>query len=316
MVAIINATSNNATTLKRALSFSRLPAGHPAAAPDRGHLRLQRQLNSILKGIKSPVMEETVEHVFNGLTRLRDILRIIELNVEEDGSLAVTLAAFALVDSESKSLVRFIETRISNVKSIKGPLREALDSTGFALRHEIKGVFGHALAGVVNGQPATQVRADVMRAHGLLSNCFQQSILSLAQAFDPGLAGELLFDDYRDRRKQSAVLLRELSTLVQLARRAGEPTGADGSGLLIEALKLFCRDTIRYLMYKDWKEFEDIAADVMSSQGSARHDFILHCFVTYLEALINQVRMRTVLNDPSLGISEPKPLKKSRGGRR
>lgn len=316
MVAIINATSKNADALAGALAFPRPAAGRPPTALDRGQFRLQKQINSILKGIKNPAVEETVQCVFAGLMRLRDILRIVEINVDEGGPLAVTLAAFALVDSESKALVRFIETRISTTKSIKGPLREALDSTGFALRHEIKGVFGHALAGIDTGRQASQVRSDVMRAHGLLSNCFQQSIISLAQSFDPSVGGELLFDDYRDRRKQSALLLRDLSTLVRLTRRAHEGHDAEASSLLIEGLKAFCRDTIRYLMYKDWKEFEDIAGDVMSSQGSARHGFILHCFATYLEALINQVRMRTVLSDQSLGLPEPKPLKKSRGGRR
>ena len=37
-----------------------------------------------------------------------------------------------------------------------------------------------------------------------------------------------------------------------------------------------------------WDEFEDLSCEVMCSHGSPRHGFILHCFATYLDALINQ----------------------------
>jgi hypothetical protein len=63
-------------------------------------------------------------------------------------------------------------------------------------------------------------------------------------------------------------------------------------------------------MYKDWDEFEDIAREVTSSYGSARHCFIAHCFVAYLEALRNQVQMRAVLNEGSPRRGEPKAKKK------
>ena len=268
---------------------------HQLPAPDRAPLRLQKQLNSLLKGIKSAAVEESVQHVFAGLLRLCEILRIVEVNVEEGGPLPVTLAAFTLVDSESRSLVRFIETRISKTKSIKGPLREALDGMSFALRHELKSVFGHDLAKLDMKQPAGQVRANIMRAHGLLNNCFQQSLTTLAQVFDPSLRADHLFDNYIARLEQSAVLIRDLSSLVKLANRANEGQDAEASILLIRELKTFCRGTMHYLMYKDWNEFEDIAAEVISSHGSARHNFILHCFTTYVEAMISQVKLRAVL---------------------
>jgi hypothetical protein len=54
----------------------------------------------------------------------------------------------------------------------------------------------------------------------------------------------------------------------------------------------------------------------MRSRGSAKHGFILHCFATYLEALISQVRMRAVLTDQSPALAEAKPLKRGRKGRR
>ena len=289
-----------------------------AAALERDRIRLQKQLGSLLKGIKSPVVEEAVHHVFTRLAHLRELLRLVEVNVSEGGPLPVTMAAFALLDSESKSLVRFIEARVSRNNSIKGPLREAFDGMSFAIRHELKTVFAHELSGLDDGRPAKQTLAGVLRAHGLLCNCFEQSIINIIRVFEPSASAELLFEDYRARLKQSAVLLRELFSLLQLARRAektGEPAAA---AAFFGALKDFCEGTMHHLMYKDWGEFEDLAREVMSSQGSPRGGILLHCFVTYLETLINQVRMRVVLSEQlaAAPTSEPKPVKKSPRGRR
>lgn len=279
------------------LLFLQRPEAHRPTASKRGQTRLQKQFDATLHGIKSPVLKETFEAVFVSLSRLCDMLSLIEINTSEGGPLAVTLAAFSLIDEESKSLIRLIEKKLANVKSIKGALRHALDSTSFVLRHELKRVFSQELMMLGKQRKATQICADVMRGHGLLINCFQQSILTLVQVFDPAVSSKLLFDGYRDRLEQSHVLIRDLSSLVKLARQAGERRDTEASDLLIRELKAFCNGPLHYLMYTDWEEFEDIGRELTSSYGSARHGFMLHCFVAYLEALINQVQMRAVLNE-------------------
>ena len=293
-----------------ALPFPHRPAGRQPPSPERDRCRLQGKLDSIFAGVTNPTTEETVRHVFDSLSRLLEILRIVELNVGEGGPSRVTLAAFALAESETVSLAGLIETRTSRAKCLKGPLREALDGMSFALRHELKGVFGRVLAGITAERAPGEVRTDFMKAHGLLSNCFQQSVIALVRVFDPTVRGELLFEDYRARYRQSTALLRELSALVRLARRAQESPDAEASSLLARELGAFCKGSINYLMYKDLDEFADLSRQVVCSRGSAKHGFILHCFTTYLEALINQVRLRSVLNDKAPAPAQVKPLAK------
>jgi hypothetical protein len=308
------ASTNHATINNAIPGLMLLPQRHEEhqpTVPKRGQTRIQKQFDSILKRIKSPVIKETVESVFVSLSRLCDILGIVEINTSEGGPLLVTLAAFSLVDDESKSLIRLIEKKFSKIPSIKGTLRHALDGTSFVLRHELKRVFSQELVMLSKERKANQISADVMRAHGLLSNCFQQSILALAQVFDPSVSSKLFFEGYRHRLEQSNVLIRELSSFVTLVRQAEERRDAEASDLLIRELKAFCNGPLHYLMYKDWDEFEDIAREVTSSYGSARHGFILHCFAAYLEALINQVQMRAVLNERAPERQAPKARKKT-----
>lgn len=320
MSATSHARTNKVNLQKQPRRLPHGPEGFDLTSSDRNQLQLQKQVDAIIKSIKGSSMAEAIQHVFINLSRLRDILHIVEINVDEGGSLPVSLAAFSMVDNESKSLVRYIERQTSKIKSIKGPLRHALDGTSFALRHELKRVFGHDLASINTDLPADEVRPTIMRAHGLLSNCFEQSILTLVRVFDPSVSGQILFYDFRNRLEQSTVLLKDLSSLMQLTQQAEDRNDAETSSLLIRNLREFCGGTMHSLMYKDWDEFEDIAREVTSSYGSARHSFILHCFATYLDALINQVGMRGVLNQQSparrrrksAGKPLRKPVKKSR----
>jgi len=316
MSATSHARTNKVNVQKAPLRLPQRPESFDLTGSDRNQIQLQKQVDSIIKGIKGSSVAEAVQHVFINLSRLRDILRIVEINVDEGGSLPVTLAAFSLVDNESKSLVRFIERQSSKIKSIKGPLRHALDGTSFALRHELKRVFGHDLAAINSELHADEVRPTIMRAHGLLSNCFEQSILTLVRVFDASVSGQILFYDFRNRLEQSTMLLKDLASLMQFTQQAEDRQDAETSSLLIRHLRAFCNGTMHSLMYKDWEEFEDIAREVTSSYGSARHTFILHCFATYLDALINQVGMRGVLNQqsPARRQRKRKPAKKTRRG--
>ena len=281
-----------------------------------GKLHLEKKLDAILKGIKNRQVGEVFRRVCTDLSRLHDMLRLVEINVSESGPVSVTLGIFSLVESESRALLRFIEKHASTIKSIKGPLRSVLDGMSFTLRHELKRVYGQDLARLSPASQPDQVRSDIMRAHGLLSNCFQQSILTLSKLFDPSVSAQQLFDDYRDKLESSLLLIKDLASLMQLARQTEDPQDVEARLQFIRELNGFCHDTIYHLMYKDWDEFTDIAKEVTASYGSARHSFMLHCFVMYLEALINQVQMRAVLNDPSLGLPESKSVKNSRAKRR
>ncbi|MCA1818307.1 MAG: hypothetical protein LC746_18340 [Acidobacteria bacterium] len=311
-------TTHASTNLAAAapLPFPPPTEAREPAALERATSRLRRRLDSLLKGIKSRGAQEAAGHVFASLSRQLEIMRIVEINVREGGSPAVTLAALALAESESRALVRFVETRAAKIKGAQGGLREALDAMSFALRHELKAVFGHDLAALAEGRGTSAMRAEFMRAHGLLSNCFQQLLLNLARVFDPAVSGELLFDDYRVRFNESSTLLRELSALALLARRAAEFPDGEASKEFLSGLQAFRRQTMHYLMYKDWDEFSDIAREIVSSHGSARHGFLLRSFDTYLETLTNQVRMRSVLNDQPLDATGHERLKKPRASRR
>ena len=50
---------------------------------------------------------------------------------------------------------------------------------------------------------ADSIRTRVENSHGILKDCFQQSVVQLAQAFDPGIEGRDIFPDFTAKLEQS-----------------------------------------------------------------------------------------------------------------
>ena len=62
---------------------------------------------------------------------------------------------------------------------------------------ELKKVINTELLDIsVASASAQTVRARVENSHGILKDCFQQSVVQLAQAFDPKVAGRDIFPDF------------------------------------------------------------------------------------------------------------------------
>jgi len=147
------------------------------------------------------------------------------------------------------------------------------------------------------GHPAYS-RADLSRAWGLLHNCFQQTAISFAQAFAPGVTGQQLFGDYRSKVENSFTLYRELQVLLRQVRAAESSSGILLKHSLVRHLEHFRDETMHFLMYKDWGQFGRYVDDVKRAfEEMEEFEAVLHEFSQYLGTLIHHVGMREVLRD-------------------
>jgi hypothetical protein len=232
--------------------------------------------------------------IFSSLFRLLEYLRFVESLLRKDQSLKQTLPIFTLVHEEARSLAEFIETRALLTEELDKNVFDALDSTNYAIRMELRKVFGHELVGLSSLRQAHPIYIKVENAHGLLRDSFQQSVVGLAQLFNPDLDGAQLFDTFRTKLEQSLALRRDLWTLLQLVKRSESQPGSEIESLL-SRLAWFREGSLRYLMYKDWEACERFMEDVEAARGASELTAVLHRFAAYLEALSGQVNMRAVL---------------------
>jgi hypothetical protein len=266
---------------------------------------LQEQIASLLEEIDEPMLRTLVMRIFSDLARLLEYLRMAETALESEPAPLENIPFFMLVHEEARALQFFIENRALRAEVCKrAHLSDALEGISFALRHELKRVYEQELSGLGAGESDRIIRGRITYARGLLGNCFQQSLIILAQAFDQSLTGAQLFNDLPTRVEQSLVLRRDLWTLVRLARRAEADAGLESTIAFIQYLETFRHGSMHYLMYRDWQVYERFVDEVMATGSIAEIAPILNRFACYLETLFGQVRMRAVLANHPFDYSE------------
>ena len=257
---------------------------------------LPTQITVLLARVEPRLVRELVSPLFDEMARLLSYLHLIESGLAEDDSLQKTGIIFRLVHEKTLMLLRQLEAGMRRVAHFDEGVREVLDGMSFAIRHELRRVFKDEVPELNGSQHAQLSRAVLVRAYGLLHNCFQQSTITLAQAFDPSLDGPQLFDDYRVKVQQSLVLYGELLALLGRVRDARTSSGVLSKHSLANHLKHFREETLHFLMYKDWAEFEDFVGEVLRTYDEP-DDFapVLQKFDSYLGTLLSHVGMRDVL---------------------
>ncbi len=259
---------------------------------------LPSQIGALVERIEPPPLRALVSPVFSDLARLLGYMSLVESGLSGDDSLQKTGIIFRLVNEKTSALLRQLDDAAARAAHFDEGVRATLDGMGFAVGHELRRVFNEEVPKLNDSRHPLLSRAELVRAHGLLHNCFQQSIITLAQVFDASLDGSQLFEDYRLRVQQSLVLYGELLSLLQKVRDARGSEGLLAKHSLATNLKHFREETMHLLMYRDWTEFEEFVAEVERTYDEpARFAPVLHKFASYLGTLLRHVGMRDVLRN-------------------
>lgn len=254
-------------------------------------------LENMVEGIPRTRLRRVVGTVFQDLLRLLECLSIIEGHLRQVNSAEETLAFFQLIRDEARSLIEFIKTDALNCNEVTGQLADTLDGLAFALSHDLRRVFEGEYEADVESS-AYVILGRVHRAHDVLTNCLQQSTVSLALVYEPALSVTQLFNNTERRYRQSLKLCSDLECLRDLVQEF--IGGLTTAGELNAGLETFRRDSLEFLMYSDWPQFESFCERIsVSGEDPSSLAEVLHQFLCYLETLVRQVKMRAVLADES-----------------
>ena len=259
---------------------------------------LQYQINLAIKQIFDPNQREISQTVLGQMLRFFDWLARIENNLHRLDTLLESLSLLEVLEFEARSLIDFIEARA--IKSAAGNerLHEVLDGISYGITHDLRRIFERELVRGVTEQSIPIVYGKILHAHGLLSNCFQQSTITLLQVFNPGLDPSKLFNDVELRLQQSMVLCRDLNSLMRFVRLAQANCDPDVLRSVTARILEFRDGSMQYLMYKDWRGYESLALEVITAiENNFDPKPLLHRFICYLEVLYGHVKMRAVLAD-------------------
>ncbi len=264
------------------------------ARPNHFGIRADR-IQGLLRNINNEALRQDVERTLTEFFRLLQYLDFIQDDLRQDRPLKGSLLIFTLIRSETEGLLEFLETRLLRIPDLTPDVSDTVDATIYALQMELRKVFGRELVGFIHLRQAPPIYAKVENAHGLLRDCFQQSLVSLAQAFDQTFDGGAAFDGFQTKLEQSLHLRNDIWRLLcHLRKFEGRPE-KNYVAPLLDQITLFRDTSLRYLMYKDWDEYEHFLEDAISARNIEELLKIVHVLSTFLETLLGQINMRAVL---------------------
>ena len=259
---------------------------------------LQYEVDLVTTKIADPELRDISQSILSEMLRFFDWLARIETNLHKLDTLLESLSLLEVVEFEARSLIEFIDTKAIKLTSGNERLHEVLDGISYGITHDLRRIFERELVRGVTEQSIPIVYGKIMHAHGLLTNCFQQSTITLLQVFNPSLDAAKLFNDVELRLEQSLILCRDLASLMRFLRLAQAKCDPDVLRSVTARILDFRDGSMQYLMYKDWRGYESLALEVITAiENNLDPKPLLHRFICYLEVLYGHVKMRAVLAD-------------------
>ena len=259
---------------------------------------LHHEIDLVIQRITLPKLREISQTILGAMMRYFDWLDRIENNLQKLDTLLESLSLLEVLEFEARSLTDFIDTRAIKLAAGNERLLDVLDGISYGISHDLRRVFERELVRGVTEQSIPIVYGKILHAHGLLTNCFQQSTITLLQVFNPGLDASKLFNDVELRLQQSLILCKDLSSLMRFVRLAQAKDDPDVLRSVTARILEFRDGSMQYLMYKDWRGYESLALEVITAvENNLDPKPLLHRFICYLEVLYGHVKMRAVLAD-------------------
>lgn len=269
-----------------------------AAAEKEGENFLPKKLKDLLENKPIPfALEADLRLVLPRFAKILKWLDAIGQMHDRDEPLKPAMLLFARINEQTQEMMRFINNRLLRFKNEEDSLFAALDCAVYAASIELRKVYNFELIGFAEARQSPIIYARVETAHGLLNDCFQQTLVNFAQLIEPDVKATELFPNLQTKLQQSLTLREDLWRVLQVVRKAEKNPESVSLQKLHTKLTDFLNNTIKYLFYKDLETVERFIEEVLNTTKKSELVSILHRFGAYLETLLGQVNMRVVLVD-------------------
>ena len=269
-----------------------------AAAEKEGENFLPQKLKDLLENRPIPfALEADLRLVLPRFAKILKWLDAIGQMHDRDEPLKPAMLLFARINEQTQEMMRFINNRLLRFKNEEDSLFAALDCAVYAASIELRKVYNFELIGFAEARQSPLIYARVETAHGLLNDCFQQTLVNFAQLIEPDVKATELFPNLQTKLQQSLALREGLWRVLQIVRKAEKNPESVSLQKLHTKLTDFLNNTIKFLFYKDLVTVERFIEEVLNTTKKSELVSILHRFGAYLETLLGQVNMRVVLVD-------------------
>ncbi len=265
-----------------------------------------KQISEVVKGITDSQLRQDVAKIFLILFRLLHYLEFVPSRQVKENLLKRSLPIFSLFDFETNNLYDFLKEKYLKEEPFSTSFPKLADNFIFSSKFELRKVFHVELLNIYNIYQESIIFTRIDNSKGILTNYLRQWIVQFAQHFKKKLKGEEIFSDFITRLQESLKLRKELWQLLKLADIFQKEKNYESYKIFFRSLQRFEKDSMRYLMYRDWSDFKDFIQDFRLTHGLPNLLITASKFSNYLTLLFQQVGRRSVLSAHPFEISEAK----------
>ena len=212
-----------------------------------------------------------------------------------------TILVFSLITSETRLLLSYLEKRVMRGLDPGRAVCQLYDSFVYCMPLELKKVINTELIDISVARQADSIRRRVENSHGILKDCFQQSVVQLAQVVRPRGGGPRHLPGLHGQARAVRAPARRPGRPDQGAARV--PARARTSRTAVrmkEEISDFYDNSMKFLMYRDWSGFELFFIEILKCASLPALQQIAHRFETFLMTLFREVQKRSILHEHPL----------------
>jgi hypothetical protein len=257
---------------------------------------LPEKLKSLTSEMPVPFADEVdLQVILPRFGTILGSLSIVGKMLRNDEPLKPSLIIFSRVYELTYDLIVHMNNRLSRYPNEEAAMFDSLDGASYTASLELKKVFSQELTGLVGIRPVPTVFARVETAFELLSDSFRQILAGFARVVDPQIVPSELFPNFQTKLEQSLALRQNLWQALRVVQAAEQNPDKKLLDTVNTELREFLERTIPFLFHKDRETFERFSEEIFATSEKKDIVPILHRFGAYIETLLAQVNMRTVL---------------------
>lgn len=264
-----------------------------SAAERLGHDLLGRFTS--VEAAPMPILAE-IKFILRKFGKIFRYLNAVKTLMTSDGQIKPAILIFIQIESLCNDLAKLLESRSEEFRAVDPDFADLLDGASYVSSIETRKVFDQELSGVMEIRSIPSVFARFEAAHALLLEGSQQTVIALAKHLNGEIDAADIYPYLNVKRDSSVLLQSDLRSLAADVASAETLADAASAEMVRKKLDDFLSGSAKYLYYKDIETIERFYEEIEFAGSQSEIQQILHRFNAYLETLLGQVSLRSVLD--------------------
>ena len=260
-----------------------------------------RSLRYVIRSINDPSIRKPIGLIVSKFFRMLNYLDCAKMYSDNPLEIKKNFIIFVLIHYEIKKIIEFMTKQFLYSEAVPIDFIDMIDGFIFSVSMDMKKIIKKELVGFLGNEQSSHLYTKIENSCGIMQNSIKQTVVALAQYFDKAIEGTDIFEDFQTKLEQSLKLREDIWNLLNISATISQnydpanPT-IDVSPLMTN-LESFRKGSMKFLMFKDWYDFDNFYNELMASNNPKALHLALHKFTTYLSTLLKEVNKRAVLYD-------------------